>query len=110
MMVKRLTAFLVIPAVLLAGACDDASKPAQPAGQRAEGEVLGGSISDEMIPLDRLRSQSPPLRIVPEDNRAAPGAEPATEGPAAAAEAPPEGPAPGSAPAEPPPSGPGGED
>ncbi|MGI8944361.1 MAG: hypothetical protein ACR2FJ_09075 [Qipengyuania sp.] len=28
----------------------------------AEGEVLGGTISDEMLPLDNVRSQAPPLR------------------------------------------------
>ena len=31
----------------------------------AEGEVLGGSISDEMIPLGALKSQSPPLKEAP---------------------------------------------
>jgi hypothetical protein len=36
-------------------------------GQReAEGEVLGGTISDEMIPLERLRSQSRNLRAAPQ--------------------------------------------
>lgn len=50
-------------AALALGACDS-SDPAQtaPSGNRAEGEVLGGTISDDMIPLDSLRSQSPPLR------------------------------------------------
>lgn len=28
----------------------------------ARGEVLGGSISDDMLPLDTLTSRSPPLR------------------------------------------------
>ena len=28
----------------------------------AEGEVRGGTISDDMLPLDTVRSQSPPLR------------------------------------------------
>jgi hypothetical protein len=28
-------------------------------GGRAEGEVLGGSISDDMIPLEQLRSEAP---------------------------------------------------
>ena len=30
--------------------------------REAEGEVLGGSISDDMLPLDQLQSQSPPMR------------------------------------------------
>jgi hypothetical protein len=42
----------------LAG-CED--KPAAPArqGGEASGEVLAGSISDAMIPLERLESQAP---------------------------------------------------
>lgn len=45
---------------LLAACEDDAprSEPAEP-GTGAAGEVLGGSISDEMLPLDRLTSTSP---------------------------------------------------
>ena len=52
---------------LLALAACDSSDPEQASatGARAEGEVLGGTISDEMIPLDQLRSQSPPLRTAP---------------------------------------------
>ena len=53
---------LIAPLVLLA-ACQD--EPAVEAGddnaREAEGEVLGGTISDDMLPLDTLRSQSPPL-------------------------------------------------
>ena len=29
----------------------------------ARGEVLGGTISDDMLPLDTLQSQSPPLEV-----------------------------------------------
>ena len=61
-----LRSLLALTALAL-GACDS-SDPAQtaPGGNRAEGEVLGGTISDDMIPLDSLRSQSPPLRPAPE--------------------------------------------
>lgn len=60
----------------------------------AEGEVLGGEISDDMIALDQLKSQSPPLKEAPDSGGggAAPSdtdadpAEPAAE-PAAPAEA-----------------------
>ncbi len=31
----------------------------------ASGEVLEGSISDEMLPLDQVTSQPPPLKIEP---------------------------------------------
>ncbi|QYU69716.1 hypothetical protein J4558_06185 [Leptolyngbya sp. 15MV] len=75
-------ALAVLAASALALAACDRSDPAQgESGTRAEGEVLGGSISDEMIPLDQLRSQSPPLR--PE----ATGGAAATTGEAAAPEA-----------------------
>jgi hypothetical protein len=53
-------------ALLALAACDSSDpEQASAAGGRAEGEVLGGTISDEMIPLDQLRSQSPPLRAAP---------------------------------------------
>ena len=57
----RTTATITL--LLLCAACkDEVPVEAQDDARRtAEGEVLGGSISDEMIPLDRLRSQSPPL-------------------------------------------------
>ena len=48
----------------LAG-CGENSAPdtTQADDATARGEVLGGTISDEMLPLDTLRSQSPPLQI-----------------------------------------------
>lgn len=61
--IPRLLLLLVPLAVLTA--CDKAQAPAAPPDKRAEGEVLGGTISDAMIPLDQLRSQSPPLRVAP---------------------------------------------
>ena len=52
-------------AVALLGACDSgADAPADESA--AEGEVLGGTISDDMLPLDTVTSQSPPLRAAPE--------------------------------------------
>ena len=49
--------------ILLLGACKDEVPAESPedARRKAEGEVLGGTISDDMLPLDRLQSQSPPL-------------------------------------------------
>ena len=55
---------LALPLALLA-ACDKGADNAAPAEKRAEGEVLGGTVSDDMIPLERLRSQSPPMRVAP---------------------------------------------
>ena len=57
---------------LLAGCSDEAVAPAAPdnGGQAAEGDVLDGSISDAMLPLDTLQSQSPSAATSDEDNGA----------------------------------------
>ncbi|OZA94118.1 MAG: hypothetical protein B7X57_02645 [Erythrobacter sp. 34-65-8] len=65
MMTALLRPILLALPIFALVACEQAPENAAPAGARAEGEVLGGSISDEMIPLDQLRSQSPPLRVQP---------------------------------------------
>lgn len=72
---------LLLPLAGLA-ACDQTAEDAAPATKRAEGEVLGGTISDDMIALDRLRSQSPPLRVAPTEggDAAASGEETGDEG------------------------------
>lgn len=70
----------------------------EPAGEAesdaARGEVLGGTISDEMLPLDTVRSQSPPLEERGESagagqaaTAAAPAGPAAREAPAGDAEA-----------------------
>ena len=45
----------------MVAACTDEPEPAEPAqtGGSAAGEVLEGSISDDMLPYDTLRSQAP---------------------------------------------------
>jgi hypothetical protein len=45
--------------MLLAAACTDEAAPSTERGGEAAGEVLGGSISDAMIPLEQLDSQAP---------------------------------------------------
>ncbi|MFZ9395639.1 MAG: hypothetical protein ACO25F_06195 [Erythrobacter sp.] len=51
-----------VAALALLAACD-AQLPGRGEDEReAEGEVLGGSISDDMLPLDQVKSQSPVLR------------------------------------------------
>ena len=53
-----------LTAALMLSACGDEAEVPREEGSatEAEGDVLGGSISDDMLPLDSLRSQSPPLR------------------------------------------------
>ena len=47
----------------------------QEADRDAKGEVVGGTIGDDMIPLDRLRSQSPPVRAGRDSPRSEPAAD-----------------------------------
>ncbi len=56
--------------VLALGACQAEKKPASPG--TAGGEVLSGSASDAMLPLDSLRSQ-PPLAPRPSGGASTPG-------------------------------------
>ena len=57
---------LTICAALLTGCSNDPAETRDNSGQQeAGGEVLGGSISDAMIPLETVRSQSPTLRAAP---------------------------------------------
>ena len=47
----------------------------QEADRDAKGEVVGGTIRDDMIPLDRLRSQSPPVRAAQDSPQSEPTAD-----------------------------------
>ena len=70
----RSAVLLAAGAALLSACGDDAPAPedGEEAERNAQGEVLGGTISDDMLPLDRLRSQSPPLREAPTAQSGAP--------------------------------------
>lgn len=68
--VKRIVLAACLGPALLLGACgEEAAEPAPAATDDTspEGDVLEGSISDEMTPLDELRSQAPPLDPEGED-------------------------------------------
>jgi hypothetical protein len=58
MIATRLLA-LLLPLGTLAACGGEQS--AGPERKTAAGEVLGGTVSDAMLPLDTVRSQSPPL-------------------------------------------------
>ena len=53
---------LVVLATLMLLAACNGSEEKGPERKTAAGEVLGGSISDAMLPLDTVQSQNPPLR------------------------------------------------
>ncbi|TMM47356.1 hypothetical protein [Qipengyuania marisflavi] len=92
---------LCIAAALALVACDkEAAPPVQDNdGRAAKGEVLGGAISDAMLPLDTVQSQSPPLReegtatTTGSSGSAASSADGDDDAPAAADSAEPDGPA-----------------
>ena len=93
--------FIAAPLVLGLAACgsETADAPGESDDRGARGEVLGGTISDDMIPLDTLESQSPPLRQASET--AADGSDPAAAAPDRATEADSESAAEAEAPAAP---------
>lgn len=53
----------ILPLLLVLGACGSDSDRSSAGDNSASGEVLEGSISDAMLPLDTVQSQSPPLEI-----------------------------------------------
>jgi nitrous oxide reductase accessory protein NosL len=85
---------ILLPGAALLAACGGetpSEKTPVEEGRDAQGEVVGGTISDAMIPIDRLRSQSPAVRPAPRSDTAQtvdttaepeeePAAEPQTEG------------------------------
>jgi uncharacterized lipoprotein len=54
---------LILPCALLLAACDSDGQVEQPTADGKErgamGEVLGGTISDEMIPYEDIQSAAP---------------------------------------------------
>ena len=54
--------WILLPAITLLAACGEQTPERNADAREAEGEVLGGTISDEMLPLDQLQSQSPTIR------------------------------------------------
>ena len=64
MRVTTKLAMAAMPALMLLAACGDNGDGADDGtGGDAEGEVLGGTITDDMLPLAQVRSQSPSAEI-----------------------------------------------
>lgn len=71
-------AFLLAWGAALLSACGNetpAEETQQEADRDAKGDVIGGTIGDDMIPLDRLRSQSPPVRAAQDSPQPEPTAD-----------------------------------
>lgn len=71
---NRVTRHAVILAAALAlSACGDDPAPVEDGS--VSGEVLEGSISDDMLPLDTIQSRSPPLETPRSETGTTDGAE-----------------------------------
>ena len=70
---------LITAACAALSACGGNAGDAAPEGKIAAGEVLGGDISDDMLPLDTTRSVSPPGRSGPAEDDTAAGRRPREE-------------------------------
>lgn len=64
-MIRSLLVVSIAALALTACGRDPAPVVQDDDNRRAEGEVQGGTISDAMIPLDTLTSQSPPMKRQP---------------------------------------------
>lgn len=61
-MIRKLIPISLLATLALAGCGDEAAGDGEAVatGGEAAGEVLGGTISDDMLPLEELTSTSPP--------------------------------------------------
>lgn len=76
MMLRRVSALAPSMALALSlAACSADKSPDAAEGADAQGEILGGTISDSMLPLDQLKSESPPMKPAPEKSGSADAAE-----------------------------------
>jgi len=96
---KALAAATLGAFAMCLSACGDRKQEAAPTIEKAEGEILTRSVTDDMLPYDTVRSQ-PPL-AEPEDKKSdgKPGNEKAGDGDAAPAAA--DGSQPSAAPTQP---------
>ena len=59
---------LTIAAFALLAGCGDKAVEKGPERRSAAGEVLGGEVNDDMLPLDTARSTSPAGRSAPDED------------------------------------------
>lgn len=68
---RRILTALALPAALLVAGCENEGEVAKPADQApaAASEILGGSISDDMIDYETLQSRAPTIAEEPEPDQ-----------------------------------------
>ena len=62
---RHASTLLAFAGALFLSGCEDEAEPVRDeaeTGGKAAGEVLGGTISDDMLPLEQLTSTSPPAQ------------------------------------------------
>lgn len=59
---------VIVPVILALTACGSDPVPEPDGDGAVSGEVLEGTISDAMLPLDTVQSQSPALEKVPSED------------------------------------------
>lgn len=74
----NVTTFILPAALLLASCGSEDAERVDDGEAEASGEVLEGTISDEMLPLDEVRSQAPLAEADPEESGSTGTSEPAT--------------------------------
>lgn len=72
---NKTSRLLALPLLIAIAGCGDKNAGNDSERKTAAGEVLGGTISDDMLPLDAVTSQSPPLRESGDSGNAKPIAE-----------------------------------
>jgi hypothetical protein len=77
-MILRPVSVIVPLMALTLAACGSDKAPEAADGADAQGEILGGTISDDMLPLDELKSKSPPMKPAPGES-GTPGAPPSSD-------------------------------
>jgi hypothetical protein len=69
------------PLLLAISACgDEPAVDTQGDGREASGEVLEGTISDAMLPVDQVRSQAPLVEVVEDDSEGGTSSDASTQG------------------------------
>lgn len=62
---RAIAAPITLASALALAACGSSGGDQAAGGAGARGELKGGTVTDDMLPLDQLKSKSPPLKPSP---------------------------------------------